>query len=106
MNTAINDMLIETMVKLISFEALSAVARRIALLQVPRHVLDHDDGVVDHESCRYRQRHQRQVVEAVPIGYMTAKVPISDSGTVMLGMRVARKTPAGTGKSPSRRGRW
>ena len=37
--------------------------RRIALLQIAEHVLDHHDGVVDHEADRHHQRHQRQVVD-------------------------------------------
>ena len=32
---------------------------------MPHDVLDHDDGIVDHEADRDRQRHQREVVEAV-----------------------------------------
>ena len=32
---------------------------------MPLDVLDLDDGIVDHESDRDRQGHQRQVVEAV-----------------------------------------
>ena len=35
------------------------------LLQMAVHVFDDDDGVVDDEPDRDRQRHQRQVVEAV-----------------------------------------
>ena len=38
--------------------------RRGAGLQVPEDVLDDDDGIVDHESDRDGQRHQRQIVEA------------------------------------------
>jgi hypothetical protein len=38
--------------------------RRSAVLDVAVDVLHHDDGVVDHEADRDRQRHQRQVVEA------------------------------------------
>ncbi|KTT90187.1 hypothetical protein NS44R_14905, partial [Mammaliicoccus sciuri] len=30
---------------------------------MPHDVLDHDDGVVDHEADGYRERHQRQVVD-------------------------------------------
>ena len=39
--------------------------RRCAVLHMPHDVLDHDDGIVDHEADRDRQRHQRQVVQAV-----------------------------------------
>ena len=37
--------------------------RSLAALDVPRDVLDHDDGVIDHEPRGDRQGHQRQVVE-------------------------------------------
>ena len=33
------------------------------VLEVAVHVLDHDDGVVDHEADRNRERHQRQIVD-------------------------------------------
>ena len=39
--------------------------RRLAHLHVPDDVLEHHDRVVDDEADRQRQRHQRQVVEAV-----------------------------------------
>ncbi len=39
--------------------------RAVALFEVAHDVLDHDDRVVDHEADRDRQRHQRDVVEAV-----------------------------------------
>ena len=66
MNTAISETEIETMVKPISPAPLSAASmRRHAVLDVAVDVLQHDDGVVDHEADRDRQRHQRQVVEAV-----------------------------------------
>ena len=53
------------MVKPICSEPRSAASSgEFALLDVAGDVLDHDDGVVDHEARRDRQRHQRQVVEA------------------------------------------
>ena len=39
--------------------------RLFAMLDMPDDILQHDDGVVDHEADRQRQRHQRQIVEAV-----------------------------------------
>ena len=39
--------------------------RRFAFFQVAIDVLDHDDGVVHHETGGDRQRHQSQVVQAV-----------------------------------------
>ena len=66
MNTAISDSVIETMVKPISPAPFSAAShRRQPFLQMPHDVLDHDDGVVDDEADRDRQRHQREIVEAV-----------------------------------------
>ena len=38
---------------------------RQAFLDVPIDVLQHHDGVVDHEADRDGQRHQRQIVQAV-----------------------------------------
>ena len=37
--------------------------RRLAHLPVPRHVLQHDDGVIHHKAGGDGQRHQRQVVD-------------------------------------------
>ena len=39
--------------------------RRHPLLAIARNVLDDDDRVVNHEAGANRQRHQRQIVEAV-----------------------------------------
>jgi hypothetical protein len=39
--------------------------RRLALLDVARDVLQHHDGVVHHEAGADRERHQREVVQAV-----------------------------------------
>ena len=39
--------------------------RRHPLFDIAGDVLQHDDGVVDHEAGRHRKRHQRQIVEAV-----------------------------------------
>ena len=64
-STAISETVSEMMVKPICSEPFErGLQRRFALLDVARDVLDHDDGVVDHEAGRDRQRHQRQVVEA------------------------------------------
>jgi len=50
-------------------DLLRAVERRLharfAHLHVARDVLEHHDRVVDHETHAQRQRHQRQVVQAV-----------------------------------------
>ena len=66
MNTATSEMLIDRMVKAISPEPLQGrLVRLHAVLDVAHDVLQHDDGVVDHEADRDGERHQRDVVEAV-----------------------------------------
>ncbi len=53
MNTAISDRLIDMMVKPISPAPLSAACSgRHPGLDVPIDVLEHDDGIIDHESRR------------------------------------------------------
>ena len=41
------------------------VERQIARLDVAHDVLDHHDGVIDHESDRDGEAHERQIVDAV-----------------------------------------
>ncbi len=52
------------MVKPICPAPLSAASSGGAEFDVARDILDHDDGVVDHESGGDGQRHQREIVEA------------------------------------------
>ncbi len=64
MNTATSDSVIETMVKPTSLEPLQrGLHRLLARLDVADDVLQHDDGVVDDEADRERQRQQRDVVD-------------------------------------------
>ncbi len=66
MNTATSETLMDMMVKPISPAPLRVASqRRQPVLDVPVDVLQHHDGVVDHEADRDGQRHQRQIVEAV-----------------------------------------
>ena len=66
MNTATSETLIESTVKPISRAPRSAAShRRMPSLEMPRDVLDHHDRIVDDKARGDRQRHQRQVVEAV-----------------------------------------
>ena len=66
MNTAMSEIVIERIVKPISPAPLSAACIGVTpVLDVARDVLDHHDRVVDDEADGDRQRHQRQVVEAV-----------------------------------------
>ena len=65
MKTATSETLIDRTVKPISRDPFERrLERRAAALDVAIDVLDHDDGVVDHEADRDGQRHQRQIVEA------------------------------------------
>ena len=66
MNTATSDSVIERMVKPISREPSSAACSGGFPFSMWRYdVLEHDDGVVHDEADRERERHQREVVEAV-----------------------------------------
>ncbi len=66
MSTAISETVSETMVKPICSAPLQRrLHRRLAFFEIARDVLDHDDGIVDHEAGGDGQRHQREVVEAV-----------------------------------------
>ena len=66
MNTATSETLIDSTVKPISLApSKRRLQRRHAIFQMPRDVLDHHDRVVDDEAGGDRQRHQRQVVDAV-----------------------------------------
>ena len=66
MNTATSETLIDMMVKPISPAPLRVASkRRHAGLDVAVDVLEHHDGVVDHEADRDGERHEREVVEAV-----------------------------------------
>ena len=66
MNTAASERVMETMVKPISREPFERrLHRAFAHLHVADDVFQHDDGVVHHEADRQRQRHQREVVQAV-----------------------------------------
>ena len=67
MKTAASEIVIDRIVKPISFDPLNAAShRRLALLHVADDVLEHDDGVVDDEADRQREGHQREVVQAEP----------------------------------------
>ena len=65
-STAISETEIETMVKPISLRALQRRRERFCpLLDVAGYVFQHHDRVVDDEADRDRERHQRQIVEAI-----------------------------------------
>ena len=65
-STAISDTVSDMIVKPICSAPLSAAASGVSpCFDVAGDVFDHDDRVVDDEAGRNRQRHQRQVVEAV-----------------------------------------
>ena len=67
MKTEINEVLIDSTVGPISLEPFRAACkRRIPGLQIPRDIFDHNNGVVDDEPRHDRQRHQGEIVDAVP----------------------------------------
>ena len=93
MNTATSDRLIDSTVNAISREPSSAALNGGgAVFDVAVDVLDHHDGVVDHEADRDGEPHQRNVVEAEIAAYIAANEPSNASGTVRLGMNVAQKS--------------
>ena len=64
--TAISERLIDSTVKATSRAPCSAASHpRHPGLDVPGDVFEHDDRIVDDKAGRDRQRHQRQIVEAV-----------------------------------------
>lgn len=78
------------MVKPISPAPLSAAASGFSsFFDVARDVLDHHNRIVHHETRGDSERHQRQVINGKSKNTITAKVPISDSGTATPGIIVA-----------------
>jgi len=65
--------------------------RPLTSLDVAGDVLDHHDGVVDHEAGRDGEGHQRQVVQAVAAEVHQPEGAMSESGTATPGMMVARQ---------------
>ena len=66
MNTAASEMVMARIVKLISPRRIQrGLERALARLHQPHRVLQKDDGVVHQEADRQRQRHQREIVQAV-----------------------------------------
>ena len=90
MNTATSEMVIEMMVKPISRVPLSAASKAPALfLHMPEDVLEHDDGVVDHEADRERQASSEMLSIEKPSRYMPPSVAMSEIGTASAGISVA-----------------
>ena len=76
-----------------SMALIGRLARRQALCHPALDVLHHDDRVIDDDADRQHQAEQRQVVEReARAAAMTANVPISDTGTSIIGMSVARQS--------------
>ena len=107
MNAAISEMLIETTVKPICrAPSMRGAQRRHALLQIAEHVLDHHDGVVDHEADRDRERHQREVVDR-EAGHPHQRAGAGERqrhGDA--GGDGRRRRGAGTGTPPASPARW
>ena len=55
--------------------------------------LYHDDGVVDHDADRQHEGEGDTVLAEKPSASIAAKVPMSETGTAISGMRVARTLP-------------
>ncbi len=83
MKTAISETEIEMMVKPISPAPFSAACdRREAFFDVPRDILDHHDGIVDHEADRDGRGPSATGCRGCSCSrYITPNVPISDIGT-------------------------
>ena len=64
---------------------------RLTHLHVADDVLEHDDRIVHNEPDRQRQRHQRELIQAVPSRYITANVPMMENGTASPGIIVAER---------------
>ena len=76
---------------------LRGVQRRLALFQVAVDVLDHDDGVVDHQADGQHQRQQGQQVDReVQHQHDARSVPTSDSGMATTGISTERGEPRNT----------
>jgi hypothetical protein len=58
MKTAINETVIDTIVKPISAEPFSRGQRVVAVLEVAEDILPHDDRIVDDKTNGQCQRHQ------------------------------------------------
>jgi hypothetical protein len=58
---------------------------------VPLHVLDHHDGVVDHDADGEHEPEQGEHVDAEPERQHHANVPTSETGTAASGMMEARQ---------------
>ena len=102
MNTAASDSVIDTMVKPISCEPSSvACIARLAHLHVAHDVLQHHDRVVDDEADAQRQRHQRQIVQAVARTGTSPRTCRRWTSAAPGWESAWRKDCAGTGRSPS-----
>jgi hypothetical protein len=86
--TAASDRVIDRMVKPISRPPFKVPKRRVTFFHVTDDVFQDDDGIIDSESHRQNQRHQRKLFTLNPSKYITQKVPMMD-GMAALGIKVA-----------------
>ena len=68
-----------------------ASTRLIAVLEVMLHGFDHDDGVVDHDADGQHQAEHVSTFTLKPSTGNMMNAPSNDTGTVHIGMIVARK---------------
>ena len=64
--------------------------RRHALLEIAGDIFDDHNRIVHHEARRNGKGHERKIVDAVVHRYITPNVPIRETGTATLGIKVAR----------------
>ena len=67
--------------------------RRHALLDMAMDVLDHDDGVVDHEADGEHHGEQGEEIDRIAERKRRKQTPISDSGIVTTGIITERNEP-------------
>ena len=67
--------------------------RRLARFDAPHDVLEHDDGVVDHQADGQHRGQQRERVDRVVSASITMAAAMMDTGIVTAGISVARKVP-------------
>ena len=90
MNTELSTSVMASIGPVISSMALMVAVRGVqAGRDQSFDVLQHDDGVVHHDADGQHQPEQRQVVQAEAQAAMTAKVPIRETGTSIIGRIIA-----------------
>ena len=106
MKTAASEIVIEMMVKPISREPFSAASIGVSPFSMWRTMFS--STTMASSTTKPTQSVSaisERLFRLKPSRYITAKVPMIESGMAMLGMIVARDACAGRGRSPARRAR-